>query len=138
MTNSAFCSSNGKVTFFVTLVAYAILVLAVPRAYAQGDGPCCDTTAIMKTSCQSTGCSARSFQYTYCSVPLGDNSKHWKVATVKCCLSEFQNFVAPSGGSQGCDDNASKPLTPLDAELYAGGVWVRTCVGKYVFVTRPS
>jgi hypothetical protein len=137
MTNSAFCSSNRKAIFLVAIVVFTIMVFAAPRASAQ-DGPCCETTAIMKTSCASTGCKSMSFQYTYCAVPVGDDATHWKVTTVKCCLSEFQNFVTSTGDSQGCDDNASKPLTPLEADLFAGGVWVRTCVGKYVFVTRPS
>ena len=141
MTDSVFCSSKRKVVFLGTIVAFAIMVFAAPRAYAQIDGPCCAQTEQIQVNCKSTGCSG-SYKYTGCLVVFGPGSTHWRVNEVGCCLDKSTNYAANTGIDKGCSDNAvvvdSRPSTALDTALYAGGVWVRTCVGKYVFTTRPS
>jgi len=68
-------------------------------------------------------------------MPLGLNSQHYKVLEVKCCTASYEDYNVPVGGN-GCSDDASTPPTAVDTALYAEGVWVRTCAGKYVFV-RP-
>jgi hypothetical protein len=136
MTDSVFCSSKRKVVFLGTIVAFASMVFAAPRAYAQIDGPCCEETQINERDCGSNNCKEH-IKYTSCLVPFGPNSTHWRVNTLHCCLEQFTNFVDSTGISQGCTDR-STPSTDLDVAIYAGGVWVRTCAGKYVFVTQPT
>jgi|ERR1700761_384799 len=137
-------SSNvKKVMFLATIAAFAILLCAAPRAYAQNDGPCCAQTAHTIVNCKMTGCSG-SITYTSCAEPQGPSSVHYRVTEVKCCSETYTSFTAPTGGN-GCSDNAivnpivaSTPSTALNTTLYAEGVWVRTCKGKYVFTVRPS
>jgi hypothetical protein len=134
-------STKGKVIILAAIAAFAIMVFAAPRAYAQTDGPCCAQTQVVQASCKSTSCSGN-FRYVACLTPFGPGSTHYRVDTVGCCLDKATSYVAPSGGDKGCSDDAvvvvSRPSTALDTALYAGGVWVRTCAGKYVFTTRPS
>lgn len=137
MTNAAFCLSKGKVTALVAIAAFAIMMFAAPRAHAQIDGPCCAETQINEVNCASNNC-RQTLRYTSCLVTLGPGSTHWHVNTLHCCLQQVTNFTDSTGIDKGCESSASKVPTDLDLAVYAGGVWVRTCAGKYVFVTQPT
>ena len=133
MIGSAFYSSKKTVGLLVMVVAFAIIVSAAPRAYAQADGPCCAQTDIQKITCQSTGCKG-TLTYQSCAQPTGPGATHWKVEMIGCCQDKFENFVVGTGYDKGCESEvivARAPSTALDKALYAGGVWVRTCAGKY-------
>ena len=130
------CLNKRRATLLATIAAFAIMFCVPPQAYAQNDGPCCAMLQSSRVTCKDTGCSG-TITYMSCLEPVGPNSQHYRVTEVKCCTATYTNYTAPVGGN-GCSDNASAPATALDTALYAEGVWVRTCAGKYVFTVRPS
>jgi hypothetical protein len=125
-------SSKTKLMFPATIVAFAIMVSAAPRAYAD---MCCNNTANVNVNCKMVGCQG-SITYQSCAEPRGPDSQLYTTAEVKCCSETFTMFVTPTGKPGGCSDDAMI-ASARSAALDAVGVWVRTCSGKYVFTVRP-
>ena len=121
-----------------TTVAFTGILCAPSRAY--GD-LCCAQTANIRASCKQSGCSG-TITYRSCADPNDDNSVPYKTTEVRCCTETFTSYTSPQGGQNGCNDNASiipsTRSTPPETALYAQGIWVRSCGGKYVFTVRPS
>lgn len=122
----------------VMTIAFAIMVWAAPRASAQ-DGSCCSQTMEQQVRCKQLGCSAN-MTYTKCTNPDPPNAQIWHVRNVQCCSEQYTSFVVQTPqvcGGGTVSQLASTAKAAVETTLYAEGIWVRTCTGKYILTVRP-
>lgn len=120
-------------TLMIAVTAMTSILYAPSRIYAQS-GECCAQTQTTVINCKTAGCSG-TVNYRSCLDPNGTGATIWKIAEAKCCDEVFTIFSENTGRTN-CGSPVSKTPSPLENAVYAEGLWVRNCKGRFVFAIR--